>query len=227
MNPALPKEWSSFYVANSTVNAAVDGYYVTSMFQGSGAASCSNEPYMVSAVGLGACIVGVDQNGKSVSANKYGYSKQDNQFLYLTMTMYGAPFDCSGTPTYSGPMTLPLACANSNGMGYRYSYAPGSSSTPWASYNKGIVVQNYYAASACSGPADSWTAIAFGACLQIQDNDSNAQSMRYSKCVGGSMTETTYSDAACGSELKSVTTAPTTCYKGDHATTFETIVCNN
>ncbi|RYG65504.1 hypothetical protein EON64_11770 [archaeon] len=109
----------------------------------------------------------------------------------------------------------------------RYSYASGSSSTPWASYNKGIVVENYYAASACSGAADSWTAIAFGACLQIQDNDSSAQSMRYSKCVGGAMTETKYSDANCANEMSSATTAPMTCYKGASATAYETIVCNN
>lgn len=112
-------------------------------------------------------------------------------------------------------------------VAYRYSYVSASSSTPWASYNKGIVVENYYAASACSGPADSWTAISFGACLQIQDNDSNAKSMRYSNCVGGAMTETTYADAACTSEMTSITAAPTTCYKGASATTYETIVCNN
>lgn len=117
LNPTLPKEWSSFYTANST--QAVDGYYVTSMFQGSDAASCNGEPYMVSAVGLGACLVGVDQSGKAVSANKYGYSNQDSQYLYLTMTMFAAPFDCSGSPTYTGPMQLPLACGSSNGMGYR------------------------------------------------------------------------------------------------------------
>ncbi|RYG65503.1 hypothetical protein EON64_11765 [archaeon] len=114
----MPRDWTSFYVANNTLQAA-DGYYVTSMFQGSSAASCGGEPYMVSAIGLGACLVGVDQNGKSVSANKYAYSKQDGQYLYLTMSMFAAPFDCSGTPTYSGPMQLPLACASSNGMGYR------------------------------------------------------------------------------------------------------------
>lgn len=224
MNPFFPKEWHDVKVSmNST---AVTSYLITSVFSSSN--TCSGEAETVSGMGFGACIVGSDACGNTVSAMNYVFNKFEKNTVYYTYNSFKGG-DCSTTPIASYALQSKVGCLNAGTAGYGYDYVEGEAATnSWKGRNKGIVSEVYYGAGCNSNPA-FWSALSYNYCFASGATCENPTSNKYAKytaCSGNQATIGYFSDAKCSSALNSETFPPINCAKNAGLDVYTTNVCN-
>ena len=123
-NSNIPKDWTSFKVVGKA-SANPTGYFVVTTFYGS--SECAGAASVVSGIGLGACLA------SGTTSIVYDWGKTANSY---SMKLYSTP-DCTGTvTTYNVPLP---PCTASGTTGYLYTLA--NSTTPWKSYDKGVVYE--------------------------------------------------------------------------------------
>lgn len=222
-HPLLPREWTGFTV---TGNQTLQGYFITSNYPGD--KTCSGpEPMVASAFALGSCIVG---SGAS-TASQYllkGITTVDGQRT-MAYTINGfLNTDCSGKPSFSvdKATVLGVCLIDPNDWdAFTVTYVEPGAPSPWQGVNKGVVVQNHYTSSVCSG-VDSWTALSFNFCIPAVDAQGNPENRRYSACGNGQMTVETYTDFHCTERLTSKTVPLEACLHDSAKAVYQTSICN-
>lgn len=224
MNPFFPKEWHDYKVS---VNAsAVTSYLITSVFSSSN--TCSGDAETVSGMGFGACIVGVDACGTSVSAMNYVFTKFANDIVYYTYNSFKGG-DCTTTPIASYALQSKIGCMNGGSAGYKYDFVEGEAAVnSWKGRNKGVVSEVFYSSDCNANPA-LWSGISYSYCFATGatcENPTNTKYAKYTACSGNSPTMSYYSDAKCTSLINSVTIPDVSCMANTPSNSWSTMVCN-
>jgi hypothetical protein len=121
-NSIMPKEWSALkFGGKSSSNPS--GYYEIKTYSTSN--KCAGSPTSITGIALGMCMV------SGTTSMEYDWGKTAKTYA---MKLFTTP-DCTGTATtYDVPIP---GCTASGTTGYVYALV--NSTTPWTSYDKGVI----------------------------------------------------------------------------------------
>ena len=128
--------WDSMTAVS--LDATPNGYFMAHQFKGGG--GCSGSQTMVLATATGICFQGT-ANGTAVGSIVYNLGSVDRNSFTINLASFTS-LDCSGDATYA-PMVIPTTClvSEDDNSDYDYAYSYTSDTTPWTSYDKGLVIK--------------------------------------------------------------------------------------